>query len=210
MYTLAEFQADCTVDHSVINKGEYCDNCGAEGTKVPEDVHCSNAENHGEILLGETCPQCGYEGTKIVEANCPNRGQHKELHIDETCGQCGVAGELKYAMDECPNRDAHAYGKSCNLCTYAGECLVDHGAIYTTKHCDVCGVAGTKVCEVDHDEIPKGEFCRNVAQKARRRKSLWNPSPLFVLRRICMQIYTLVWLVTVRVAIMWVKPHMSL
>ncbi len=190
MYTLAEFQADCTVDHSAIDEGEYCDNCGAEGTNVSESVHdknsvhtrnsfgadglctrgcgltltefqenCSNAANHGEILFGEVCQQCGHEGTKIVEANCPNRGQHKELHIDETCGQCGVAGELKYAMDECPNRDAHAYGKSCNLCTYVGECLMDHDAIYTTKHCDVCGVAGTKVCEVDHDEIPKGEFC---------------------------------------------------
>jgi hypothetical protein len=55
----------------------------------------------------------------------------------------------------------------------------------------------------------KVSFARNVAQKAQR-KSLWNLSPLFVLRRICMQIYTLVWLVTVRVAIMWVKPHMSL
>jgi hypothetical protein len=88
MYTLAEFQADCTVDHSAIDEGEYCDNCGAEGTNVSESVHDKNSvHTRNSFGADGLCTRgCGLTLTEFQE-NCSNAANHGEILFGEVCQQ---------------------------------------------------------------------------------------------------------------------------
>lgn len=156
--TLTEFQQMCKMDHSVIEVGHFCVVCGAEGSYDPTEEHTKDSlhtknsfDENGDCMHG-----CGLTLAEFQAACTENH----ELHVGQSCPNCNYQGMIPYDKEACPNAVNHNYGEECNFCNYAGECMEDHGEIYTTKTCEVCGEHGTKECKVDHGEIFKGVFCK--------------------------------------------------
>lgn len=145
-YTLADLQRDCKMDHSAIELGHYCVVCGAEGLKDPDEEHTKDSVHtrnsfgdDGLCLWG-----CGLTLAEFQKCCTENH----DLHIGQTCLNCGYEGTIPYTQDECPNKDNHTYGESCDFCDYEGECsnAQNHAALHKGQKCSECGFEG----ELDH------------------------------------------------------------
>lgn len=177
-YTLAEFQADCKVDHGAIYTTKHCDVCGAAGTKVCE-------VDHGEILKGELCPECGVEGTKTEEPVepeepfvCPKADKHADLHLGVSCDgeSCSYVGEVPHEFtdgkcqcgaedpdyvppieSECTEEDHAADRVACGATCPKCNAYVAPEHQYVPTGCLRCGAACPNAD--NHKNIPCGGGC---------------------------------------------------
>ena len=116
--TLEEFQRECKVDHDEILLGEFCPNCGAEGTKVPVATP-SNPEKPEQPDPEEPDPD--------EPEGHPEWYKHELTDFDLTTGRCTTVGCTKILRE------------------FQEECDVNHAEILVGEHCEVCWAEGTKV-----------------------------------------------------------------
>lgn len=160
-YKLSDFQAVCLADHSQIDIGETCANCGAAGTNDPNETHTQSSPHTKNSFdaNGECKRGCGLT-LAVFQANCPQAGGHGDILLGQTCPECGIAG-AKITEANCPNKANHGdipKGETCSGgCGYVGTKVTpdncdnkaNHGILHKGQKCSDCGYEGV----LDHSFV---------------------------------------------------------
>lgn len=197
--TLEEFQDACMEygkDHEELLEGEFCDVCGAEGTKKldnpdkpdPDNPKPDEPKGHPEGYEHvkddfDSNGNCTTEGCTMTleefQANC--NVDHTEILITEHCPKCGAEGKkIPVATPSEPEKPVghpDGYEHTKDDFTDEGSCKTDGCGVTLEEFQAACTEHGE-----NHGELPKGEFCDRCGaegtKEAENPENPDNPKPV--------------------------------